>query len=182
MSICSRAQYRLYTGDLQSYDGAADTALVNSQSYVEDQTERYLESDTYTETLEVKSNGRVYPRALPLTSVSSPTGATIEGPAILGAGYGWDSVDIDTSNTLTLVPRYLVSRATVTYIGGYGEGEAPIDLVKLIANIAYADMHPQPALAGASSISVGDVTVTGSSGSYSRDIVRGLTRWGRRSP
>ena len=145
MSICSVAQYRLVTRDYTSYDGDVLSALADAQSLLEEETERLFTSATRTETLAV-TNGRVWPAAVPITSVSAGGTVDVDRCSVLVSAY--DSVEEP-------YPSSLLPTATVTYVGGFAS--APPSLVRLVAEMASLALFPASLSgvpAGANSVSL----------------------------
>lgn len=187
MTICTKAEYRRRTGDSSSYDGLVDTALAKAQKLVEDKTDRFFESATRTETLTVKENGRVYPHALPLTSVSVPAGASVDGSSVIGTGGSWVDPDYSLNIPDWTFPATRRLTSTVTYIGGYTADTMPDDVVGLVAEIAELALHPASMAgvpAGATAVTSGSHTVSGpflgGSSSLPPAIARQLRLWARR--
>lgn len=144
--LVSLATYRSLTGDLDSYDGKVSECLLLAQSEIERLTSRKFEEGQYTEALPVHL-ARVYPSATPIASVSSPSGSTIEGTAIV-VGETW----------LTGYSQVVV------YIGGYDEDEVPLELQRLVAELARRLVTMDTAFVapiGATSVKVGDISITG---------------------
>ena len=177
------ARYRDITGDNESASGVIEDALVDAQALLEDELQRPLEMDTRTERCRIMPEARgaaVYPKVTPLTSVT--TGGTIVGHAVVGGFPG--------GTFLTGPEEY----ASVTYVGGYdpeatdGPTLLPRTLERAIAWAAKALCVPDEFAnvpAGATSVTVGDVSLTWGAGgspaqgtvSFERRLVR---RWKRR--
>lgn len=187
--VVTIARYRDITGDETSASAVIEDALVDAQALLEEDLRRPLGTGTRTERCRIFAEARgaaVYPAATPIASVSSPSGTSIVGHAVLGG------------TPLTGPPYFLTDPdgfATVTYVGGYDPtavaGDAdylPVTLQRAIAWAAKAIIDPDafaPVPAGATSASVGDVSLTwGPGGSpaqgevtFSPSLVR---RWRRR--
>lgn len=164
--ICTRAEYRTITGDTTTADAAVDDALAGAQRDLEEQTDRFFESATRTESLLLDKEGYVYPRALPITSVSVPSQVEVDGNRVLIGSLLNISQTIDT-------------RVTVTYVGGY-TAPLPVRLVQLVARMAYRDLHFNPSQpSGATSVKVGDVAFSGPNLDHlgHRWIRRQITTW-----
>jgi hypothetical protein len=166
VAICSRAKYRSLTGDSTTADADVDAALADAQRDLEERTERLFESATRTETLRVSPSGRVYPKATPITSVTTPANSTIDGNGIVVGGF----LNIFTGEYSTIA---------VTYTGGYSAETMPVRVVKLVARMAYAELHENSLIpSGATRVKVGDVEVAGAnlgavdSTALTRDIRR----------
>lgn len=153
--------YRRITLDTTSTDAAITGALTEAQTLVEEYLQRKLTSQQRTETLLLDRSGRVHPSAVPIASVTSPAGATIDRFAI-------SSVDPDESPSLFFwsePPTWgsWLPRATVTYVGGFTADTLPATIARRIAVEAWAILHPADLSAvavGATSVSVGDASVT----------------------
>lgn len=181
--ICELADYRRITRDAINYDGDVTAALVEAQNIVEQRTERFYESATRTEKLYRYPDGAVYPLATPITSVSVPVGATINGNAVTGTAWSYGDAAVNwylTDMSFNSLP------VEITYIGGYAPGNIPAAIVKVTAEIAKISLSPLALLpAGASSIAVGDVNISGSNlgglGSLPSSITRTLREWKKRN-
>lgn len=179
MSVSTLADYRRITKDNTSFDGDVNEGLIKAQSFVESETDRYFDLEERTESLKLHSDGRVYPFATPVVSVSSPAEATVSFGSILWTG-DW-TAQIDPA---PLFPQ-LRPRLLVTYEGGYDDGEAPEDLRRLICLVAQADLKEQTVQVpvGASNVKVGDIAYSGSYlglASYSPLIWNLIKKWKRR--
>lgn len=183
------SRYRDITGDDSSASADVEDGLVDAQALLEEELRRPLETDTRTERCRVFAEARgpaMYPSATPVTSVSDPSGATIVGHAVLGG-------------TFAEAPPYFLTDpdafSSITYVGGYDPaavtGDAdylPVTLQRAIAWAAKALIDPDsfaPVPAGATSASVGDVSLTwGPGGSPAQGEVRFsprlVRRWRRR--
>lgn len=154
--LCSVEDYRYITKDTETPDEKVEYALQRAQRLVEQKTRRFFEKGEYTETLKLYPDGRVYPSATPVESVSDPEKTSIDGGAILGvvyaSAYWWDY-------------PYAEPRGTVTYVGGYEPDEIPEDIIRVTAEIAHIDLTSKVSLAevpsGATSVHVGDVSFAG---------------------
>lgn len=152
MSLISEQTYRTLTGDLRSSVGDVTLALNVAQGLVETRLGRGLSAGSHTETLTVYQDSTVYPSVTPLTagqdgyvdSVTLRLGTNSSWPADGWPAYGSER------------------RATVTYTGGYADDTAPQDLAMAICLVAKNYMTPSgsSAVAGAKSISTGDVSIT----------------------
>lgn len=149
MAICSRERYREITGDITSEDSVVDAELAYAQQDLEERTDRLYESATRTESLLLDREGYVYPKALPVVSVSIPTQSAVDGNRVLIGSL------VNISNSAD-------TRVSVTYVGGYAEGAFPIGLVELVAAMAYQRLHRITDLPlGVTSVKVGDVAYSG---------------------
>lgn len=154
--LISIARYREITGDSTTASAVVETAIEDAQSTLEDRLRRPLEQAARTERLRVFPDGRVYPRATPI--ISAAAGADIYGNAI---------VDGTPAGTFLEPDDY----AEVTYTGGYDPAETdlsavdyvPVELQRAVAWAAYGILRPTDgpqAPPGATSVTVGDVSVT----------------------
>lgn len=180
--ICSVLNYQRITGDSASDPAAVTTALQEAQRTIEDRTDRFFEQVSRTETLPVREGGRLYPRGLPLVSVTSPSGASIDGQAIVGASGSWLDPDLALNP-----PVGRTARSAVTYVGGYAPEEMPTEIVAAVAELAYLALHPVLLVgvpAGVTSISFGSQSYSGASLGGVAQLpahIRGLIRlWQRR--
>lgn len=154
--LISIARYREITGDTSTASAVVETAITDAQAILEDLLRRPLEQAQRTERLRVFPDGRVYPRATPI--ISAAAGADIYGNAI---------VDGTPAGTFLEPDDY----ASVTYTGGYDPAETdlsavdyvPVELQRAVAWGAYSVLRPADGVqapAGASAVSVGDVSVS----------------------
>lgn len=160
--LVTTARYRDITNDNDSPSAVVENALADAQALLEEELRRPLEADTRTERCRIFPETRgatVYPAATPIASVSSPSGASVVGHAVLGGTAG---------------PPYFLTDpdgyATVTYIGGYdptavtGDDDLlPRTLERAIAWAARALTAPDAFAnvpSGATSATVGDVSLT----------------------
>lgn len=186
--ICSIATYRQKTNDMTHYDGDVEDALMSAQAVVERRTGRFFELAERTQTLKMYKSGLVYPWATPVTEVSVPLDAKTDGRAVFGATPG-----TMTTEDLGWLMRYpsKFSSGTLTYTGGYTPEEMPEEIVQAVAEIAFSTFSSDTTLVnipdGATSVSVGDVTVAGKnlggssvSGKLPDHIYRLLIEWQRR--
>jgi hypothetical protein len=148
-ALVTVARYRTITGDITTTDAAVTGALVDSQGLIEEWLRRELDSTERTETLRL-IDGRVYPKAYPITNAGE---LTIERTrAILGSA--------EISPPIWNLPSNSDSYATVTYIGGFTAATLPKTLEREIARTAHNILHPSLIPAGALSVSQGDASVT----------------------
>lgn len=178
--ICTLKDYRRITKDGNSYDGDVLDALVDAQNTVEQKTERFFDSAERTEKLSRYLDGRVYPRATPITSVSVPSGAVIDGNSV--KSNTWQYMDVAT-NWAFSDETLGYPMVEVTYVGGYAPGAIPAPIVKVTAEIAKLSLNPSVIPAGATSIQVGDVAITGSAigvAELPASVERTLRAWRKR--
>lgn len=165
--LVSVLDYREITGDTATASGEVERVLVEAQGLLEDELERPLEQDTFTERLPIVPDpvnqvAQVFPRVTPIISVDG--GLTHEQGVIYGAsptsvpGFGsWGSPPM---------------MAEVTYTAGFDPDETdpnevdylPRYIQRDIAWAAKALLEPTPELsgvpAGATSVRSGDQAVT----------------------
>lgn len=155
-SLVTTALYQSLTGDTDSATADVALALVSAQKIVEEYLRRPLANEERTETVRF-SGGRLYPKATPITE--APDGITIVpgSRALVGAspdgGPFWPAVGDST---------YPAS-ATITYTGGYTASTLPRTIAAVISSLAYQLLHvtdDSEVPAGATSVSVGDVSVS----------------------
>lgn len=182
--ICTLQRYRTFTGDYLNYDGDVTEALAQAQTEIEERTERKFEQATRTETIVVRSNGRVYPSAYPVTAVSSPSDAVLDTPAVIVNTPLHREVQ---SGDFELVARNRFGSAhpydwtlspfvnggpvtqAVTYTGGYAT--VPIELQRLNAEMAQYILAPRAPVGSASPASAPDLE------GYSTPPLALLTDW-----
>lgn len=184
MTLLDRLTYRQMTGDLNNPDDQVDAALITAQQQLEEALNRgyvdnnpvsptfqqwlgALEYGTRTETIRLHFDGRAYPLAIPIYSVSDPPSVIVRDDYVMGIiptanplwdilyepyrfGPGGSGGDFDT--TLPI--------GSLTYTGGYTLSTLPRKLRQAIADLALVEMTPfSPTLANVVSSSVGDVKV-----------------------
>lgn len=166
---------RIVRIDTTSTDAAVTGALAEAQRLVEEYLGRQLEEDERTEELMIGRAGVVYPSAVPIASVSVPSGTTIRGHTIEG---------ISPDEVFEVWPG---GTATVTYIGGFTYATLPASIRRRIAFEAYAILTVDPSVpANARSVSVGDAAITydtssGAGGELSAATMRALRPWKKRA-
>lgn len=159
-SLVNPQDYLAITGDA----AAADTckpALDEALGLIQDTIGRQLPRMTYTETLKIYNDGKVYPSATPIESVVSPqaSGLLVQGAGIY-VGYFDPTPAVVTGGWLGGVPP----QVTLTYVGGFTAVTLPAKLRRAICRAAYNVLHPA-VLSGVpgnvTSVQVGDVGYTG---------------------
>ena len=150
-------RYRAITGDQVTGDEAVSARIEEATELLEGELGRPLEQAERTERMQPTRDGLLWPLATPLVAA---TGYTIDGHALRGSfAFVYDFV----SDSLT-APE-------VTYTGGWVERTANPDsafrlLVHIERDIAFAaqalgrSSTPLAVPAGASSVSLGDASVT----------------------
>lgn len=159
--IVSWATYKAITGDTVTPQATAEANLVRAQQRVEDRAERKFDREERTESLQV-IDGKVWPKAYPIASVSLPDGATVSPDA--------RSIAVSSPNYLDTCARLGIltaaDRAVVltTYVGGYATDEVPSDLVDIICEIAERYAMPAKTVgvpAGATAVGVNGQSYSG---------------------
>lgn len=160
MDIVTVADYRVLTNDLSTDDPTVSARLEFAVGLVQEGCDRFLQLDTYTEQLWLHTDWVVYPHGVPITSVTTPSGAAPVngGYAITGSDVGlwWDPVvgplELWRTDPFT----------TVTYTGGFTYDTLPPGLRLIICDVALALGQRAPALTSAAvqSASVADVSVS----------------------
>lgn len=160
--LVSVSTYQTITGDVSSATSQVEDALLLAQRELEEYLGRGLESLERTERCRVFPDGRMYPRCTPITAV--PDGSTVYGAGVAAGG--------EAVTTSWLTPD---THADLTYTGGYDPAEddmaeatyVPVTLQRAVSWAAKAVLTPADGLEipdGATSISVGDVSVSWGAG------------------
>jgi hypothetical protein len=174
--LVSYVAYQQVTGDTtignqDDFDVVLDDALDLFQR----KTRRTLLYGQYTERLYVYRNGQVYPTATPLDTVKgvmSPSGTPPENVGIFqgnGIWVGWYTPIPGLPFWLSAVPP----QTDITYWGGYVGPSSPLaeerllpaSIKRILCRICWYASHPATMAgipAGARSVSVGGVSVSGS--------------------
>ena len=147
------AAYQVRTGDTTSAASSVSAALIEGEGIVEDELRRLLPLDSRDESMVIRAEGRMYPKAWPLVSCATNT---IDGRMLLGGVPDLEQFIIMVGADSSITPR-----ATVTYTGGFDADTLPPTL----ANAIYALAHvlvgaASPVPVGATAMSVGDVSVS----------------------
>lgn len=154
--------YKAITGDLASSPEAFASAASSAQDLLEDALDRVglLESAVRTESMPVSDSGYVYPTATPVTVAD---GWTIRDNSLLGGRT-------DLGEWVGLIGSDEPAYTDVTYTGGYTWATLPEYARRDLASATWALLHP-PDLssttatpAGASSVSVDDVSISWGAG------------------
>lgn len=165
------ADYRIHTGDTTTSASAVSAALIESEDLLDEELRRHLELAQRTDTFRIYCDGRIYPDAYPIT-VSDFTidgralrGATPDGGPFIGI---WEHIDNP--------------RATVTWTGGYTTSTLPRTLQHALYDLAHGLTEEALVPVGATSVSLGDASVSYAAGSFGGidAIVPGLSRRVRR--
>jgi len=155
--------YRLHTGD-QSNASAVSGRLLEAEELLDEHLRRQLASEERTDTFPIYPDGRLYPDAYPITD----SDLTIDGRSLRGA-------TADLATFLAYWPDDCAPRqATVTWTGGYTAATLPVTLRHALYELARALTAPAPVAVpvGATSASVGDVSVT-----FSESTETGIDAW-----
>jgi hypothetical protein len=166
VALLTYDRYVSLTGDTTTAVSAVEARIPDAEQAVSEFLGRPLEYGEYTDRLHIDVDGRVYPKAIPVSSV--PASATYQV---------WDSRCLSyvtaAGDFLTEWPDmgdgYLERqpRADVTYTGGWTAATAPLRLLQAIAQATYGLSNPTPltdASVGATSVSVGDAAITWEAG------------------
>jgi hypothetical protein len=162
--IVDWATYKLVTGDAITAEATALANLARAQRRAEDATGRLFDKVERTETLPI-IDGKVWPSAYPVVSVSVPSTATVDASALSISTGVTDLADVYAEVFSERCPwaadrSYLL----VTYIGGYELATAPVGLVDAICEIAQRYSMPANTVgvpAGATSVQVGGQSYSG---------------------
>lgn len=167
MSLLTYEGYVALTGDTTTAASAVEAMIPNAETAVAEFLRRpgRLEFGTYTDRLHVDVDGRVYPKAIPVSSVTA-TGSNVQviDPITVGYLYPYDFLWEPFHDTGGC-DSYLVQRpvADVTYEGGWTADNLPWALKNVIAQACWKMLYPTPLddpFAGANSVSVGDARVS----------------------
>lgn len=166
------ADYRVQTGDTTGVASAVSAALVEAEGLIEDVLRRKLASQERTGTFKIYQDGKIYPDAYPVSS----SALEIWGRALLGAAPdGGPFVGVWSEISPPL--------GTVTWTGGYtapdGAYPLPATLRRGIYALAKALQSASPTITGATSVSLGDASITRASPTSDTELdayVPGLTR------
>jgi hypothetical protein len=151
------AGYRLRTGDETTEAPDVTGALAEAQTPLEEELRRDLALQERTESMVIDCDGRMYPKAWPITACATNT---IDGRTLLGG-----TPDVDQWLGLIGYDGPATRRATITYTGGFDADTLPVTLRNAIYDLARADLADAALLpVGASSVSVGDVSVSYTAG------------------
>ena len=179
-ALVSPADYARITKDTATNASDVADALTDTLGLVDDYCNRHFAYGTWTETLYVYRDGKVYPTNTPLDVVTTPAGlapTAIQGAGVYLGVFLPTPAYINAGDWNAAVPP----QSTVTYKGGYQpfgttDGptpQLPVKVMRVVCRIAWMSLHPvalQGVPAGAKSASVGDVSVS-TSGSLSPFVV-----------
>lgn len=165
--LVSVMQYREITGDSETATAEVERVLTEAQGLLEGELRRPLEQQSYTETLVLLSDPRTgvalaFPTVTPIVSVDGDLSH------VNGVIYGATPTSSPFVDAFAGPP----TTTTITYVAGFDPEEddptsrfyTPRQIVRDIAWCAKALLAPLDApstvMAGATSVSVGDVSVT----------------------
>lgn len=157
MSV-SPSFYERLTGDTRTEPDMVRAALSDATRALEDMLGRGVDSAEHTETLPVY-DGVAFPSTTPVTA-------------------------FDGAHTTEAIIDVAGPTVTVTYTGGWvDEGDIPWSIRKDIVWNAWRLLHPSQVPSGASTIKVGDVSVTYNSEAQAAELPwsEATMRWRRRS-
>lgn len=164
MTLLTYDRYVQLTGDSVTASALVEAAVADAESMVAEHLKRPLESAERIEWLRVDVDGRVYPRAIPVTSVSASSTGVLEDDRTIRDATADLSFLIERNADLGT--GYLVDQplAAVTYTGGWTSDTAPVRLLRVIARAAYNLANPNvaqdAALANSTARKTGDVSVS----------------------
>lgn len=172
MSLLTVARYRAITGDTDTTDAAVTARVELAVERLAEVLDRPLVEGEYTETLTPSGDGRVWPRATPITD---PGDYTLDGLSL-----GWVASGVFGSSSVA-----------VTYTGGFVErsgnptalNRLPVCIEEDLAWAVWAMSNPplvgSVVPAGARSVQLGDVSVT--FGENGASLNRSGVTWSRRT-
>lgn len=180
MTLLDRPTYRTLSGDTDSLDADVDGALVAAQQQLEEALGRgyhdpttgawvgCLEMGTRTEKVRLHHDGRAYPLATPIQSVTTPTNTQVwDGTTVLSLfadqnplwdilvepyRYGPGGAGGEFDSTLPV--------ATLTYTGGYTAASLPRKLRQALVDLTRVELTAfDPLAAGVKSANVDGTSV-----------------------
>jgi hypothetical protein len=141
--------YRVHTADETNTDAQISGALVEAEDLLDEELRRHLAKQERTGTFPIYCDGRIYPDAYPLTA----SDLTIDGRALRGA-------EPDGGPFIGVWEHIDDPRATVTWTGGYDSTSLPRTLELAVYDLARGLMAEALVPVGATSVSLGDASVT----------------------
>lgn len=176
-SLVTVERYQQVTGDSTTDETLVQERLDRAQRKVEEYLRRPLASEERTERvmLRYRPGGvlsgayAAYPKVTPVTDVAD--GLTIDGSAVLGLSGTWLSWWEESEQWAELV-----------YTGGWTAETLPETIAENIIRLAHAAGNPALVPAGATSVSVGDASVSfdgSTGGSLPAPIAGDLRPWRR---
>lgn len=164
------ADYQRETQDDSTAEVTVTAALREALLMLDERCKRHFAHGTYTETLYVYRDGKVYPTNTPIETVIDPAVApvSIQGAGVYLGVFLPFPATVNPGDWNQAVPP----QANVTYTGGYqpygttgGPTAAfPATLMRAVCRIAYLLTHPvalQGLPAGVKSANVGAVSLSG---------------------
>jgi hypothetical protein len=158
--------YVRITGDSDSSQDEVEAALDDMLAMVQEELDRFLVLGTYTETLPMSPQGSVFPRAVPVSSITASSapdaaidddGYSIRGVATLtftDSPLGIDDLEISGEAS---------PYGTLTYQGGYTHADFPVKLRRIIARLATVSLNGSGGSnlpPGTTAASVGDTSIS----------------------
>lgn len=174
MDIVTVADYRTLTCDDTTPNATVSARLELATGLVEEELDRRLQFQSYTEKLPLQPNWLVFPHAVPVSSVTTPSAAQ---PVYDGYALGTEAATLWWDPVFGPVDLWFIDPFTeVTYTGGFTYATLPKGLRLIICDLALALGNRQPALTSAAvqSASVGDVSVSYGSGGTGTGSVDGI--------
>lgn len=158
MALVSVTRYREITRDVSTDEATVTARIEEAREMIEEALDRPLNNEARTEALLLEWDGAwgylAYPRATPITTIPGNSAYSIYDDVTLR------SVPPDGSPLFGTWVGSLPLKGTVTYTGGFTADTLPHKLERAIANLACAFGAEALAPVGASSVRVGDVSVT----------------------
>lgn len=163
------ADYMRETGDTAPDTAAITAAVQGALKGIDEHCKRKFAYDTYTETLYVYRDGKVYPTNTPIGSITSPAvgDTSIQGAGVYLGVFLPVPATIWAGDWSAAVPP----QVKVVYAGGYQPygtsgptDELPWKVMRAVCRIAYLMLHPValPGMpSGANHASVGGVSMSG---------------------
>jgi hypothetical protein len=151
--LVSVERYRAITGDETTAASACSALIEEATEELAEILDRPLELAEHTERMRPTRDGKLWPRATPITVAAD---YTIDGLALLSAFYGWPG-----GVPFPVAPEGI----EVTYTGGWTDETVPTCIARDIAMAAWLLGQPLNAVGisapvGVKSVSVGDQAVT----------------------
>lgn len=165
MALLTVARYQTITGDTTPSGSTISARIEDAVGLLEDELDRPLESDERTEQLWPTRDGRLWPKATPITAVDDDS-------------YQIDGYALESAGPFQAIPNAFtgLDAITVTYTGGFVERSAnptaanrlPACIERDLAFAVYRLLHPAPAAtlipAGATAATLGDASLSWGSG------------------
>lgn len=146
------ADYQVTTGDSTTASSAVSAALLEAEALLEEELRRQLASEERTKAFKIWPDGALYPDAWPITDAGD---LRIIGTRTLLGAEPDDSPFLGVWPTVAAPPM-----ATVTWTGGFTASTLPATLERALYDLAKAILSDSPVPVGATSMSVGDVSVS----------------------